>query len=110
MAATGAPARSVISKVTLAVDDDALATAIPLSVLPGRPGVPADSTYTRKALLAVTGTPASVIVTPAGLYENTIRGVGLAPPEPGVIRMEPEAVLDASPDVANFWDVRRGIE
>src|ERR1700730_4799279 len=41
---TGAPRRSVTSNVPLAEAADVLATAMPLSIFPGRPGTPEAST------------------------------------------------------------------
>ena len=64
---TGAPFRSVISNVIDADDVEALATAIPVWILPACPFVPSDSTYKRNAFPVATGTPASVTVTAPGL-------------------------------------------
>src|SRR5262249_30299942 len=50
------------------------ATAMPLWMLPGCPGVPEDSTYIRNAEPAFAGAPASVTVKAPGLYEKTTSG------------------------------------
>src|SRR5438132_5382898 len=79
-------------------------------MLPACPVVPADSTYKRNAFPLVTGTPASVTVIPAGLYENTTSATGTVPPPSGTTRTDPEAVPAAAPVVASFCELRPGTE
>src|SRR3954470_13567967 len=82
-------------------------------MLPIWPVVPADSTYRRKAVPLVTGTPASETVTPAGLYEKTTRATGVVPEPPGTTATAPEAeavAVPAVPAVASFCELPAGIE
>src|SRR5262249_20122460 len=77
-------------------------------MLPACPIVPADSTYKRNPLPLVTGTPASVTVTPAGLYENTTSGTGTVPPPSGTTCTDPEPVKAPAPAVASFCELWAG--
>src|SRR5713101_1584689 len=79
-------------------------------MLPDWPVVPAASTYKRNAFPVVNGTPASVTVTPAGLYENTTSATGTVPPPSGTTRTDPEAVTEPAPAVASFCDLFPGTE
>src|SRR5438128_11770163 len=93
-----APLSVVKSNVTVAGEDDAFATAMPLWMLPA----PDDSTYMRNAVPLVTGTPASETVIIAGLYENNTSGVGAGPSPFGTIGTDPEVLVNVAPAVLSF--------
>lgn len=103
------PSHCVNSNVTVAVEDDVFATAIPLWMLFGCPDVPEDSAYIRNAVPVVTGTPASETVIAPGLYEKTTNAVGAAPAV-GTTRTDPVATTAADPVVASFCELRGATE
>src|SRR5437588_6272528 len=79
-------------------------------MLPACPDVPADSTYKRNAFPLVADAPASVMVIPPGLYENTTSATGTIPPPAGTTRTDPEPVTVAAPAVASFCELLPGTE
>src|SRR5437588_7044314 len=79
-------------------------------MLPASPVVPADSTYKRNAFPLVADAPASVMVIPACLYENTAIAAGTIPPPAGITRTDPEPVTVAAPAVTSFCELLPGTE
>jgi hypothetical protein len=79
------PSKFVKLSVSVVADDVVFANANPLLMLPGKPVVPKDSTYTRDADEAVTGTPVSEIVACPVEYEKITSGTGASAPAEGMI-------------------------
>src|SRR5947208_12390843 len=90
----GEPSSRVKSNIAVVGSGDVFATAIPVCMLPGCPGVPDDSTNTRSALPVTAGTPASETVIRSGLKEKTTSAPGAGPSPVGMMRTGPNTTLD----------------